>query len=159
MHWYVCIWYLIHLGTYITFWGPFIGYIYHWGFLWDLYESCCFLLLEISMHLECSDIMWEFFEILLLLDHGWGVLWVWEMSDFLLGSLDHFFLYHSIISVMTLPSLHWYGLIITHFFFSMAFYAFPWLFFLILILHFIHFLYRYTFLIRYPVHIILLIYW
>ena len=45
-------------------------YIYHWGFMWDFYESCCFLLLKISMHLECSDIMWEFFEILFLLDHG-----------------------------------------------------------------------------------------
>ena len=34
-NWYVCIWYLIPLGTYVIFWGLFIGYIHHWGFMWE----------------------------------------------------------------------------------------------------------------------------
>ena len=41
--WHVCVWYLAPLGTYITFWGLFTGYIWHCGFLWDVYE---FSLLE-----------------------------------------------------------------------------------------------------------------
>ena len=32
-HYYVCIWYLAPLGTYVIFWGLFIGYIHHWGFM------------------------------------------------------------------------------------------------------------------------------
>ena len=37
--WYVHIWNLSPLGTYVTFWGSFIGYICHCGFLWDFYMS------------------------------------------------------------------------------------------------------------------------
>ena len=28
-----CIWYLASSGTYVIFWGLFIGYIHHWGFM------------------------------------------------------------------------------------------------------------------------------
>ena len=37
--WYVHVWYLVPLGIYATFWGSFIGYIWHCGFLWDVYMS------------------------------------------------------------------------------------------------------------------------
>ena len=30
-----CIWYLASSGTYVIFWGLFIGYMHHWGFMWE----------------------------------------------------------------------------------------------------------------------------
>ena len=59
--------------------------------------------------------------------------WVWEMSNLLLRSPNHCLVYHCIISDMTFPSLHWYGLIIIHFAFFMSFYVFLTVSFLILI--------------------------
>ena len=53
------------------------------------------------MFLECWGFMWEFYEIFHFLDHDWYVLWVWEMSGLLLGSLDHCHFHHSIIGDMT----------------------------------------------------------
>ena len=85
--------------------------------------------------------------------------WVWEMSNLLLGFPDHCLIYHSIISDMTFPSLHWYGLIIIHFAFFMPFYVFLTISFLIFVPPLIFFLHWYTFFIQYFLHIILLLYW
>ena len=152
MQWYVCVWYLAPLGTYITFWGLFIGYICHCGLLWDFYTSFhslshfCYAFGVLGIHVR-------FYGILCFLDHGWYVLGMRDEWP-LLGSPDHCLTHHSIIGDMTflyytnmcwssfIPLSH-YPYFISHYLFPdlcSTFYLFP--------------TYWYTLLIRYLLHII-----
>ena len=69
--------------------------------LWEISMRSFTPWVTIVMHLEYWEIMWEFYEILHFLDHCWYILWVLEMNNLLLGSLDYCPIHHPIISDMT----------------------------------------------------------
>ena len=110
------------------------------------------------MHLKCRGFMWEFYEILCFLDHGWHVL----------GMRNEWPFTRVFESFSNLPLHHWwydfsllykYGLIIIHSNFSLSSFV-SHHFFPNLHSTFYPFLtYWYTFFIRYLLHIIHMFHW
>ena len=94
------VWYLVPLGIYATFWGSFIGYICHCGFLWvflwvfhSLSHSCyAFGVSRVHMRVLSDPILLGSCLIYTRYER-----WV----IFLLRSPDHCLTHHSIIGDMT----------------------------------------------------------
>ena len=156
--WYVCVWNLAPLGTYVTFWGPFIGYICHCGFLWDFYMS--FHSLSHSCHaFGVSRVHVRVLWYPMLLG-PWLICIRYERwVTFLLGSPDH-------CLISTIPSLViWLSLIVLIW---IDHHSFPFLIALLCIsspisrssFHFYPFpTYWYTFLFWYLLHINHIFHW
>ena len=110
------------------------------------------------MHLECRGFIWEFYEILYFLDHGWYVLGMrdeWHftrVSESLSYPLFHHWWYD-------FPLLYWYGLIIIHFTFSLPYFVSHHLFLDLRSTFYPFPTYWYTFFIWYLLHIIHMFHW
>ena len=104
-YWFVFVQYPTPLGTYIIFWGLFIGYIWHCGFLWDVYMSfhslshSCYAFGVSRVHVR---VLWD-----PMLFGSWLIYIRYERwVTFLLGSPDH-------CLIPTIPSLViWLSLIV-----------------------------------------------
>ena len=139
MQWYVRIWYLTPLGTFVTFWGLFIGYICHYGFLWDFYmgshslSHSCYAFGVSRVHVR---VLWD-----PMLLGSWLICIRYERwVTFLLGSSDHCPILHSIIGDMTFlycTNMGWSSFIPLSYW---VFFLCPITFFQIFIPPFIHFL-------------------
>ena len=90
------------------------------------------------IHLECWEIMWGLYEIFHFLDQSWYTLWVWEMSNLSLKSLNQCLLCHSITNDMIFICCIW-NVFIVIIFTLIAFIWFPIISFLLFIPSFIPF--------------------
>lgn len=82
----------------------FIRFIYHWGFVWEFYDSFhflghfCYAFWLLGVHVR---VLWDLSPLRSLLI----LLWLWEMNNRLLRSPQHCLFHHPIIGDMTF--LHW----------------------------------------------------
>ena len=98
--WYVRVWYLAPLGTHVTFWGLFIAFICHCGFLWDFHEfsSLSHSYFAFGVSRVHERVLWD-----PMFLRSWLICIRYERwLTFLLGPLDHYLTHHSIIGDLTI---------------------------------------------------------